>query len=158
MKWRNSVERLLLVVWVGAILVTGFLVTPVLFEMLESRQLAGNIAGHLFSIVSWIGLLSGPVLLFIYSSLNSRVANWRPWLVVIMLIITTLGEFYILPQMSELKLIANGEFVEGSQLQQQFSRLHIVSSTLFILNAVFGIALVVLGTTRLNASKSQQSY
>ena len=149
MGWHNSVERTLLVIWVGAILITGFIVTPVLFEMLESKQLAGNIAGHLFSTVSWIGLIVAPLLFYIYTSFGIRTNNWRLWLVGVMWVATVIGEFIILPQMSELKLAAGGEMVQGSDIQQQFSNLHILSSSLFIVNALFGMVLVVFpGLTR----------
>ena len=41
-----SLERLLLALWVGGMLMVGYVVTPVLFSSLDTRLLAGAVAGR----------------------------------------------------------------------------------------------------------------
>ena len=48
--------------WVGALWMTG-LTAYVLFDSLQDKQLAGNLAGKLFTIVSYIGAVSAFYLL-----------------------------------------------------------------------------------------------
>ena len=61
---REVAERLLLTVWIGGMWTVGYLVAPTLFAMLEDKALAGTIAGRLFSVMSYVGLCCGGLLLF----------------------------------------------------------------------------------------------
>ena len=56
-------ERILLTLWVGGMWIVGPVVTPTLFKMLDDRVLAGTVAGQLFTIMSFIGLFCGAMLL-----------------------------------------------------------------------------------------------
>ena len=58
-----AAERILLTLWVGALWVAGFIVAPLLFAELDDRALAGSLAGSLFTITSYLGLVCGGVLL-----------------------------------------------------------------------------------------------
>jgi len=140
-----ALERVLITLWVGSIWVVGYVVAPTLFSMPESRQLAGDIAGRLFGYVNQIGLVCGGILLVLmwFHLLSGWLRSWRLWVLVAMLGITAIGEYFILPKMTVLKLAAGGEFLPGSPLHQQFATLHGVSSALFVVNSVFGLLLVV---------------
>ena len=48
--------------WVGGMWFAGYVVAPVLFNLLD-KQSAGNIAGQIFTVTSYIGLFCGSVLL-----------------------------------------------------------------------------------------------
>ena len=141
----TSLERLLLTLWVGGMLVVGYVVTPVLFSSLGDRMLAGAVAGRLFSFVSLIGLACGGLLLLAWILRDGRsvLRGWRAWLVCAMLLITLIGEFGLAPQMQALKQAAGGAWVPGSDLHRQFSRLHGLSSLLFLLNSLMGLGLVL---------------
>ena len=140
----SSLERLLLTLWVGGMLVVGYVVTPVLFSSLDDRMLAGAIAGRLFGSVSLIGFVCGGLLLLGWLLRDGRAAvhGWRFWVVCAMLLITLIGEFGLAPRMQELKQAAGAALVSGSDLYRQFSRLHGLSSVLFPLNSLMGLALV----------------
>jgi hypothetical protein len=140
----SSLERLLLTMWVGGMLVVGYVVTPVLFSSLGDRMLAGNVAGRLFGFISLIGLTCGGLLLLIRILRDGRVTlrDWRIWMVCAMLLITLIGEFGLAPRMQELKRAAGAALVPGSELSRQFSRLHGISSVLFLLNSLMGLGLV----------------
>ena len=56
---RRLSEALYLVaitLWVGGMWAIGYMVAPVLFSSLGDRQLAGLVAGKLFSLIGWVGL------------------------------------------------------------------------------------------------------
>lgn len=140
----SSLERLLLTLWVGGMLVVGYVVTPVLFSSLDDRMLAGTVAGRLFGFVSLIGLACGGLLLLAWILRDGRAAvrGWRVWVVCAMLLITLIGEFGLTPQMQELKQAAGAALLPGSDVYRQFSRLHGLSSVLFLLNSLMGLGLV----------------
>ncbi len=50
-----------------------------------------------------------------------------------------IGEFFIQPQMAELKQLG---LIEGSQTAQKFAQLHGVSSVLYVFNTVLGLILI----------------
>ena len=58
-------EKILLTIWVGGMWATGYIVTPVLFQMLE-KSVAGNVAGQLFTIVSYVGIFSAVALIVMF--------------------------------------------------------------------------------------------
>lgn len=130
-------EKILLTIWIGALWTIGFLVTPTLFGTLEDRQLAGMLAGKMFTAVSYIGLFCGLVLLL--SELRHSVSfktNKRIWLIVFMLLLVVAGEFIIQPQMAGLKQA-------GLSVGAEFDRLHGLATALYMLNCLFGLILVV---------------
>lgn len=141
-----SLERLLLTLWVGGMLVVGYVVTPVLFSSLGDRMLAGGVAGRLFSYMSLIGLVCGALLLWVWWLRDGRavVRDWRLWAVCAMLLIALIGEFGLAPRMQEIKQAAGAALVPGSELYRQFSRLHGLSSVLFLVNSLLGLGLVLL--------------
>ena len=134
-------DRIFLTLWIGGMWIVGYVVVPVLFKMLE-RQLAGNVAGQLFTIMSYIGLVCGALLL---ASMLYRhgLSNWMQWRVVVlitMLVIILIGQSVLQPMMAELKAAG----LQGD-VATQFGRLHGVSSILFMINSLAGLALVVFG-------------
>ena len=42
--------------WVGGLWAIGYIAVPALFSSLGGRQLAGMVAGKLFSLIGWVGL------------------------------------------------------------------------------------------------------
>ena len=137
-------ERILLTFWIGGMWTVGYIVAPTLFAQLEDRTLAGAVAGQLFSIMSYIGLLAGGILIsgqFYYAKAHWH-RNWRLWLLFAMLLIIVVGEFYLQPMMADLKLAG---LIQGSENAKQFGQLHGIASTLFVINSLLGLVLVVFG-------------
>ncbi|RBJ65752.1 DUF4149 domain-containing protein, partial [Pseudomonas sp. MWU12-2534b] len=48
--------------WIGGLLVIGIIVAPVLFKSLDAAT-AGMVAGRLFAVIAWVGLVCGMILL-----------------------------------------------------------------------------------------------
>lgn len=132
-------ERLLLTLWVGALWAIGYLAVPVLFAELDSRMLAGLLAGHMFSLVAWLGLIVGSVLA-IGELVRSRLRpGWRFWVLVLMLVLVAVGQFALQPAMAALK---ESGLPAASAEAAQFARLHGAASVLYLITSLAGLALV----------------
>lgn len=132
-----AAERTLLTLWVGALWVTGFMVTPLLFAELDDRALAGSLAGGLFTITSYLGLLCGTLLLII-NGMTFRAINWRAVVIVVMLLLVLIGQFVITPMVVDLR-------DQGLTDSVRFGQMHGMASVLFILTSVLGLVLVAAG-------------
>ena len=139
MKFFSYSERALLTLWVGGMWALGYIVAPILFPVLDARQLAGMIAGHTFTAMSYVGLACGSLLL-IGGAYSRGWKQWRHGVLLLMLVIVCVGQFILQPMMAELK--AQG-IVEGSAAAATFGRLHGVASILFLINSLAGLVLVV---------------
>lgn len=137
-------ERLLLTVWMGVTWSVGYLVAPVLFQTLDDRKIAGQLAGQMFDLAHIIGALCGVLLLLIaiYSHGRQAMYAWRPWVLVVMLLLIAIIELYIRPQMLELK---SQDMFSSPQLAAEFGRLHGASSVCYLINSLLGVLLVIRG-------------
>ena len=130
-------ERILLTLWVGSLWVAGFVVAPLLFAELDDRALAGSVAGSLFTLTSYIGLVCGSLLLA-FNGVSFRRINWRAVVIVGMLLLVVVGQFVITPMVADLR-------VQGLIDTPRFGQLHGLASVLFILTSVLGLVLVAAG-------------
>ena len=142
-------ERVALTLWVGGMWVTGYLVAPVLFRMLDDRAQAGAIAGQLFAIMSWIGLACIALLLLgaLARAGAAWFGDWRAWVLLAALALVLIAEFALAPMMRELKAAAGGDLVAQADLHRRFATLHGISSALFVLTSLLGLLLVLFGVT-----------
>jgi len=132
-----AAERILLALWVGSLWVTGFLVAPTLFALLDDRALAGTIAGNLFTKISYIGLLCGAVLLVLNQRMK-RGIGWRPMLIIAMLALVVIGQFVLTPMIVELRQ-------QGLTETARFGQLHGLAGVLYLVTSVLGLGLVAAG-------------
>lgn len=138
---QTSGEKILLTLWVGALWAIGYIAVPILFGALEDRQLAGMLAGKMFTAVSYIGLFCSSVLLLSIIKRSDKIKQETSfWLLLLMLALVIIGEFIIQPQMAQLKLTG---LAEGTEAAAQFGKLHGIASILYMLNALTGLILVV---------------
>ncbi len=147
-------ERILLTLWIGGMWTVGYVVVPTLFDMLDSRILAGAIAGRLFTIISGIGILSAVVLIagqLLWASVPWR-RNWRLGVLAGMLVILLIGQFGLQPQMAALKAAGLADPASAAA----FGRLHGISSALFLVNSLLGLVLVIFGLGERAASKGSR--
>ena len=133
----SASERILLALWVGSLWVAGFVVAPLLFAELDDRALAGSVAGSLFTLTSYIGLVSGSLLL-VFNGVSFRRINWRAAVIVGMLLLVVVGQYVITPMVADLR-------VQGLTDTPRFGQLHGLASVLFILTSVLGLVLVAAG-------------
>lgn len=100
----GAFERLALTIWAGALWVIGYLVSPLLYRHFDDTVSAAALSGDLTAAVAWVSLACAAVL--IPAQLRHRIrpltAHWRLWLLVIMVILITISEFWLRPPMGEL--------------------------------------------------------
>jgi FtsH-binding integral membrane protein len=132
-------EKILLALWVGGMWTVGYVVAPTLFAMLE-KSVAGNVAGQLFTTMSYIGLVCGSLLLIgkISRLGSSAMQNWVVWALVVMLVLVVISQFVLQPMMAELKASGITDLNRS-----EFGKLHGVASVLFLINSLLGLPLVV---------------
>jgi MFS family permease len=142
----SALYNLAVALWVGGLLVTGYLVAPVLFSQLVDRSLAGAIAGTMFSAMAWVGLACGSYLmLYVLTAKGWRaLRSWVFWIVLLMLALTAAGHFGVQPILAQLKADALPRQVMESALRDRFRTWHGVSSGLYLVQSLLGIALVIL--------------
>lgn len=133
-------EKILLTIWVGGMWTVGYIVAPVLFKMLEKQQ-AGQVAGQLFTVMSYLGLFCGVMLLAnLLFQHGLQVKYWQLWALLTMLVLICVGQFILQPMMAELKAAG----LEGAAVKQ-FGKLHGIASVLFLINSLLGLGLVIFG-------------
>jgi len=91
-------------------------------------------------------MLCGALLLALAVA-RARRSVWRDWRVgvlVVMLVLTAMGEFGLATRMRELKELMVLPPVAAAVLSE-FGRLHGIASLLFLVNSAFGLALVITG-------------
>jgi hypothetical protein len=131
--------------WVGGLWAIGYIAAPVLFSSLGDRQLAGLVAGKLFSLIGWIGLGSAAyLLLFLLVRQGGQVFKGAVfWLVLSMAVLVAASQFGIQPLMAQLKADALPREVMASVLRDRFAAWHGISSILYLVQSLLGLWLVV---------------
>jgi hypothetical protein len=132
--------------WVGSLMAIGFIAAPLLFARIADRTLAGALAGDMFSITAWVGLACGAYLILYLLA----VKGWRAfqsgvfWIVLLMLALAAAGHFGVQPVLAQLKADALPRQVMESALRDRFATWHGVSSALYLVQTLLGIALLIL--------------
>lgn len=140
----TQLSPLLVTLWVGALWMTG-ITAYVLFQQVADRQLAGQIAGKLFTIVSYIGLASGGVLLLskLASEGFSAFKQTVFWLLLLMWVLVCIGQFGIQPLLAQLKASALPNDVMQSVFASRFKHWHGIASVAYLIECILGIWLVL---------------
>jgi hypothetical protein len=147
--------RLIATVWCGGQWAIGYIVAPTLFAVLESRTEAGTVAGRLFHSQAWLSLVCGVLLVWLATALISRISQMGDaraartyrglrWLAVAMMVCVLVGWFGLQPFMADLRAQAQASGVEIGQspLAARFGMLHGISSGIYLLQSLLGIALI----------------
>lgn len=140
----NRLNLIVVTFWVGALWTTG-LTAYVLFDILQDKQLAGSLAGRLFTIVSYIGMASALYLL-IQRLLDYGTGALKQsffWAVFVMLLLVLAGHFGIQPLLAQLKTDALPNDVMQSVFADRFRNWHGVASVAYLLECLLGFVLVL---------------
>mgnify|MGYP001827876782 FL=1 len=132
-----AAERILLTLWVGSHWVACYVVATLLYAELDRRSKAGRVAGRLYTLTIYIGLVCGSLLLLVNGTVF-RCINWRLVVIVCMLLLVAVGQFVITPMVADLR-------VQGLTDTPRFGQLHGLASVLFIITSVLGLVLVAAG-------------
>src|SRR5579864_3211125 len=153
MSFLRYLMALSLIVWLGGLIFFAFVVAPTAFSVLPSRHLAGTVVGRSLVALHWMGIVSG--LIFLASSiLYNRLAKGtahvfaaRHLLICLMLALTLISQFVIIPRMNTLRA-SIGEIDSvppDNPARMQFDALHVWSTR--VEGGVFLLGLVVVYLT-----------
>src|SRR5580700_2484840 len=141
-----------LVCWIGGLIFFAFVLAPTAFAVLPTTHLAGNVVGRALGKLHWIGMISG--LVFLGSSLlYSRMVDGTPQvfaarhvLLCLMLVLTLISQFGIIPRMDVLRA-SLGEVSAvpiDNPARLQFDALHVWSTRVEGAVLLLGLAVVYL--------------
>ena len=125
-----------LVVWLGGLIFFAFVEAPAAFSVLPTRHLAGNVVARSIAALHWMGIISGLVFLassMLYARLstgNPHAFATRNLLIVLMLVLTLVSQFGIIPRMDTLRA-SIGEIdsvPSDNPARMQFDGLHVWST------------------------------
>ena len=140
----SRLNLIVITFWVGALWMTG-LTAYVLFDTLRDKQLAGSLAGRLFTIVSYIGMGSA-IYLLIQRLLDYGTAALKQgffWAVLVMLLLVLAGHFGIQPLLAQLKHAALPNDVMQSVFASRFKTWHGVASVAYLIKCLLGFVVVL---------------
>jgi Domain of unknown function (DUF4149) len=141
----KKLTLIIITLWVGALWMTG-LSAYVLFDTLQdNRQLAGSLAGKLFTIASYIGMASAFYLLIqrLLEFGTGALKQSYFWAAFVMLLLVLAGHFGIQPLLAELKTSALPNDVMHSVFASRFSTWHGVASVAYLVECLLGFVLVL---------------
>ena len=141
----HHLASLAITAWVGSLWAISYLAAPVLFYRQPDRELAGQLAGQMFSAMHEIGLVCGVYLLAYLFFQFKRTATRQPlfWTSSLMLLITLIMLLYFGPAMNGLKAQALPLDVMHSAYAARFGMLHGISQMLALIESLLGAYLVI---------------
>lgn len=135
---------IIMTLWAGALWMTG-ISAYVLFDSLQDKQMAGMLAGKLFTVVSYIGMVSGFYLLIQrlvqYGTATLKQAFF--WAVLVMLVLVLAGHFGIQPILEGLKSQALPADVMQSVFADRFRNWHGVASIAYLVECLLALVVVL---------------
>lgn len=145
--WR-AVEAVAVGLWLGAMAGFGALVAPLLFQMLPSRSLAGDVAGAAIRRIDWAGAVLGLLAVVALVRLApARPLRWaRLVLILGMIGVAIANETYVRGKLDAVERQMTRqieEYAPGDPLRLEFDRWHRTSVNLWGINMAIGA--VVLG-------------
>lgn len=144
-RWSDKLALILTTLWVGALWSIGFIAVQVLFNALEhDKQMAGMLAGRMFTVVSYVGIACATYLI-VYRLLQSGFASFKQgffWALLIMLLLTLAGQFGIQPILAGLKAQALPADVMQSVFASRFRAWHGVASVAYLIECLLGLVLI----------------
>jgi hypothetical protein len=127
-----------LVAWIGGLMFFAFVLAPTVFApgVLPNTHLAGNIVGRALGKLHWIAIVSAIIFLassLLYSRITEGTAHvfaMRHVLICLMLGLTLLSQFWIIPRMDTLRASVSdfATVPPDNSARAQFDALHVWST------------------------------
>jgi uncharacterized membrane protein len=152
MSFLRFLTLLSLICWIGGLIFFAFVLAPTAFQVLPNTHLAGNVVGRALSKLHWIAILSGIIYLIsslLYSRLTDGAAHvfaGRHVLLCLMLALTLLSQFWIMPRMDTLRAQVS-DFASvpvDNPARVQFDALHVWSTRVEVAVLLLGLVVVYL--------------
>ena len=161
MTFLRFITLLALAIWIG-----GLIFFPVLaqtsFTVLPSTHLAGLVVRHSLIDLHWMGIGAG-IIFLVCSMIDNRVTVGKPRVfalshifIVLMLALTAISQFWIIPRMDLLRITAGEISVlpVGNSIRAQFDSLHAWSTRLETAVLVLGLIVLYSVARRFSTSRS----
>jgi len=158
MSFLRYLMLLSLVVWIGGLIFFAFVLAPTAFQVLPDTHLAGNVVGRALGKLHWMAIFSGIIFLLsslLYSRLSDGTAHvfaLRHVLIILMLGLTLLSQFWIIPRMDTLRAQV-GDFATvplNNPARVQFDALHVWTTRVEGAVLLFGLVVVYLTASIFN--------
>lgn len=135
---------IIVTLWAGALWSTG-ISAYVLFDNLQDKQMAGMLAGKLFTVVTYIGMGSALYLLINRLMQNGTAALKQSffWAVFVMLLLVLAGHFGIQPILESLKTQALPADVMQSVFADRFRNWHGIASIAYLVECLLALVMVL---------------
>jgi len=142
----SALDHIAVALWAGGLWIVGYLVAPLLFLQAPDRQVAGQLAGHMFAAMAFVGLgCAAYVLVFRLARQGfSAMKQALFWVVLLMAALAVAGHFGVQPILASLKAQALPREVMESVLRDRFATWHGVASILYLIESLLAVALVLL--------------
>jgi hypothetical protein len=152
MSFLRFLMLLSLVVWIGGLIFFAFVLAPTAFSVLPTTHLAGNVVGRALSKLHWIAIGSGIVFLItslLYSHFVDGTAHVfapRHILLCLMLVLTMVSQFGIIPRMDTLRAsLGDVQSVPvDNPDRMQFDLLHVWSTRVEGMVLLLGLVVLFL--------------
>ena len=152
MSFLRFLMLLSLVIWIGGITFFAFILAPAAFTVLPSFHIAGTIVGATLVRLHWMGIICGIIFLacsFFVEWANSgklRLFAIGNVLFYLMLALTSISQFVIIPKMETLRASAGNieALVLTNPVRVHFDRLHTFSVRLESFVLILGFAAIYL--------------
>ncbi len=155
---RGSAVRLLLALMFGLLVVSGYVVAPILFAKAGSSHEAGRLAGEIFHVVNHgVILIAVAVVAFWFRMKPVSRLNWG--LLLVLASLATINEYGVSPIIAELKLAAGpiDALAENDPMRKAFGMWHGVSAVIHLLATVVAALLLLMGAHKRAGNSSKES-
>lgn len=154
---RGGAVRVLLALILGLLVVSGYVVAPILFAKAGSAHEAGRLAGEIFHVVN-LGIVFMAVAVAAFWLRMQQVAgptklvagrlNWG--VLIVLAALAGINEYGVAPILAELKLAAGpiDQLAEGDPLKARFGMWHGVSAVIHLISTLLALVLLLAGAHR----------
>ena len=161
MSFLRFLALLALTTWLGALIFFP-VVAQTSFSVLPSAHLAGLVVRNSLIDLHWMGIFSGVTFLacsLIYNRValgRARIFALSHILVVLMLALTAISQFAIIPRMDVLRISAGevSALPPSNPIRSQFDSLHAWSTRIEVTVLVLGLVVLFAVARRFSASRS----
>jgi len=139
-QWLENLAIISATFWIGGLWVIG-IVAYELFKLIPEAQLAGNIAGQLFRMIAYVGMVASIYLLIqrIYQYGTNALKQGFFWIIVFMLVLILISHLGINPLLEKFKFDAMPKDVMESVFADRFVTWHGISSIAYLLECLLGV-------------------
>jgi len=155
---QSAAIRVMLALMLGLLVVSGYVVAPILFAKAGSAAEAGRLAGAIFHVVNdGVVFLSIAVAAFWLRMKFTSKMSWG--LLLILGSLAAINEFGVAPVIADLKLAAGpiDQLADDDPFKTKFGLWHGLSAVIHLLATLASLALLLTGAHRRPACTAQDA-